>query len=921
MSDVEENRLLEILDFYQGLVNNSPDAILVHRDGKCVFANPAAVKILATSSPKETIGKDIMEMVHPDYHQLVEQRLKQIYNGYSLPPQEIKLIRSDGSWVNVETNETKTQYHAKPAIQFIMRDVTERKKAGQARKENEPNLKNAFDSILEEFFELDWDWNFSFIDQSAARNGGFEPDELLGEKVWDKYPHIVGSMFEKEFRKVMDTRVPVRFETKSLIRNQWYEVKVYPSKSGISVFWQDITERKQMEEESATVIKFLGIVNKSKNLKELVQESTSFFQQQSICESVKIRLHEGEDYSYFETHGFPVEFVSLENCLCNNNNSGQVIQDCAGNPVLQCMCGNVICGRFNPSQPFFTSKGSFWTNCITELLANTPEADCRARTRNRCNGEGYESVALVPIRLGKECLGLLQLNDKRKDCFSPQSLVIWEVISDYLAIAISKFRAVNSLLESEDRYQAFFVNSIDAVLITSTDGSIEEANPAACKIFGMTVTEIIKAGRNGLVDQTDPNLKIGLEIRAKTGNYSGELNLRRKDGAIFSGEISSAMYRNKYGLPKAALIIRDISERKQAEKALRQSEEYFRILAETLPQLVWTSNSEGDHLYNNSRLLKFTGLDNEELTHRAWLKVIHPEDVGRVTTCWNEATLAAKPYQNECRIRNRGGKYRWFLNRSIPLWDENGKIVCWFGTSTDIHYQKQLEKRLQDSNNQLHQLSKQILTKLEDERCVVSRELHDQAGQGLVALKLFLGMIRDRLVIDYNVLLPQIDEAILLTSTILVGIRQLAIDLRPPTLDTLGLTDNLANYCHEYSQRIGIPIQYTGCELPLLSGAVSICLYRFLQEALTNVAKHAQAHNIKVELEYFDQQISLNVKDDGVGLLTGKGKIKSSNNGIGLIGMRERLEMLGGNLMIRSKLGKGTSIIAKVPWMTGGEEL
>ena len=115
------------------------------------------------------------------------------------------------------------------------------------------------------------------------------------------------------------------------------------------------------------------------------------------------------------------------------------------------MCGNVICGRFDPSKPFFTKRGSFWTNSTTELLASTTEADRQARTRNRCNGKGYESVALIPLRLGAESLGLLQLNDQRKGMFSPETIDLWERLADNLAVALAKCRAEEALREAKNR--------------------------------------------------------------------------------------------------------------------------------------------------------------------------------------------------------------------------------------------------------------------------------------------------------------------------------------------------------------------------------------------------------------------------------------------------------------------------------------
>jgi signal transduction histidine kinase len=125
------------------------------------------------------------------------------------------------------------------------------------------------------------------------------------------------------------------------------------------------------------------------------------------------------------------------------------------------MCGNVICGRSDPAKPFFTEHGSFWTNNTTELLRTTTEADRQARTRNRCNGEGYESVALLPLRLGEQRLGLVQLNDRRIGVFSAEAIASWERLADQLAVALAKFRAEEELRKSEQRYRSLFDNMIE----------------------------------------------------------------------------------------------------------------------------------------------------------------------------------------------------------------------------------------------------------------------------------------------------------------------------------------------------------------------------------------------------------------------------------------------------------------------------
>jgi GAF domain-containing protein len=206
------------------------------------------------------------------------------------------------------------------------------------------------------------------------------------------------------------------------------------------------------EHERALTIEFLRLVNESRGTKQLVRAATGYFQRISGCSAVGIRLREGPDYPYFETHGFPQEFVDSEMHLCSRDELEKPVLDEWGHPVLECMCGNVIVGRFDPQQPFFSPRGSFWSNCTTRLLATSTEADRQARTRNRCNGEGYESVALVALRTGGETLGLLQINDEHEDQFSADLIAFWEHLADQLAIELRK---------SEQRYRTLVENLED----------------------------------------------------------------------------------------------------------------------------------------------------------------------------------------------------------------------------------------------------------------------------------------------------------------------------------------------------------------------------------------------------------------------------------------------------------------------------
>lgn len=215
----------------------------------------------------------------------------------------------------------------------------------------------------------------------------------------------------------------------------------------------DITEHKKPEQELETTAEFLDLMNRSTGTADLVHSAINYFRDCFGFEAVGIRIKDSNTYPYFETCGFSDEFVRMENSLCVSNITGQLICDSNGYPIQECMCGNVVCGRFDPSKPFFTIRGSFWTNCTTELLATTTEADRQARARNRCNGEGYESVALRTLCIGEEKLDLLQLNDRRKGQFTPEKISMLERLVDNLAMALSNSQAEESLQEAHENLQ------------------------------------------------------------------------------------------------------------------------------------------------------------------------------------------------------------------------------------------------------------------------------------------------------------------------------------------------------------------------------------------------------------------------------------------------------------------------------------
>jgi signal transduction histidine kinase len=267
----------------------------------------------------------------------------------------------------------------------------------------------------------------------------------------------------------------------------------------------------------------------------------------------------------------------------------------------------------------------------------------------------------------------------------------------------------------------------------------------------------------------------------------------------------------------------------------------------------------------------------------------------------------------------------WINMLHVPI--INGLVV----NSRDITKRKEMieeKNRLYEKVKQQHeqlralailrrQLAHKIITAQEEERHRVSRELHDEAGQALTVLKLSL----EELISNGDLealtgpLQEKLREAVALCETTMDHIRLLAHDLRPAGLDDLGLNLTLEGYCQDFSERARLPISYSGVEPPELGADSVICLYRFLQEGLTNVAKHASAKHIHVSLRHDGHQVCLQIEDDGRGFDLSSNMSASPNQvrGIGLLGLQERLDSLGGTLSLSTTPGSGTRLTAVLP--------
>lgn len=359
---------------------------------------------------------------------------------------------------------------------------------------------------------------------------------------------------------------------------------------------QDITARKQAEFERETTIEFLRFVNESRSLRDLMKSSIAFFKELSGCDAIGIRMREGDDYPYYETQGFSEAFIRDENSLCVRTEDGDVLRSSTGQPILGCICANVSCGHCDPDSPYFTNNGSFWTASTTELASSLATNSPIGHVRNRCNKEGYESVALIPLRRGPEPIGLLQLNDHRNGFFTADNIALWEQLAGYLAVALARSYAEEELKRAKAEAEEG-KRILDTLMEYVPEGiTIADAPGNRIRMVSRYGQEILGAQHNDIdihdvvkkwdvyhKDGTTPmapdELPLTRAIQYGETVQNAELVQRKSDGQLLHLSCNAAPIRDDEGKTVGGVVAwRDIGELARAQAALRESEERYRAL-------------------------------------------------------------------------------------------------------------------------------------------------------------------------------------------------------------------------------------------------------------------------------------------------------------------------------------------------------
>jgi PAS domain S-box-containing protein len=467
----------------------------------------------------------------------------------------------------------------------------------------------------------------------------------------------------------------------------------------------DITERKRAERYQNLSAQILGILNEPLGVADVVKQILAAIKRETGLDAVGIRLRSGDDFPYFVQNGFSDEFLLTENTLIARDKNGAPCRDENGKISLECTCGLVISGQTDPANPLFTEGGSCWTNNSLPLLDLPAHQDPRLHPRNQCVHQGYCSVALIPIRAHGDIVGLLQLNDRKKNCFSLEMIHFLEGISASIGVALMRKQQEEALRASEELLRTM-TDQVPGVVYQfyarpNGERGLYYVSSRVERLFGLSpelsgfvtrfLAAVVPEDRDAFMQSMDKAV-----ADFSDWNYEGLLQKPGGEKVWISVHSTPARRENEIVFNG---LIQDITERKRAEEELYQSRQMLETVLDTVPQRTFWKDRNLAYLGCNRAFATDAGLKDPA-------EIIGKNDY---ELAWKET---AESYRADDKLvmdldtprlgfeepqSRPDGSQIWLRTSKLPLRNRDGKVIGVIGTYEDISERRRAEAALRES--------------------------------------------------------------------------------------------------------------------------------------------------------------------------------------------------------------------------------
>lgn len=920
VKDITEQRLIQEAyrlaeEKFRTLVELSLIGIYIVQDGKFLYVNPHFAEIAGYSQQEIINSKTIADLVYEEDREMVFQNIQKKLSGET---DEIRYSfrgkRKDGKIAYVETHSKLTEYKGKPAILGTLLDITERKNAEEllhynyeigklfvkisttfvelSADEIDLGIEKALKEVGE-FLDVDRSYVFLFSENMAymdnthewcARGIKSEIESLKNvptiDMPWwieqvERYNVInISNVNELPDEAIKEKEIFLSQDIKSLIC-----VPLIHGKKLLGFLGFDsVREKRIWDDKAATSLLMLGEIIANALQRKVIEK-----QLEKLSSAVK---QTGDSVVITDKEGI-VEFVNPSFIQLTGYSSEEVI----GKKL------NILkSGKHNLK---FYKK--LWD---TILSGKTFQADIVNRKKD---GTLYQEDSIItPIKnsageithfisTARDITERIRIEETRK-----RLTAIIEATSDFVSSA-------------DLNNNIFFINRAGRQLVGI--GEFET-------VTNLKITDLHPKWAGDII------LKVGLPTTLQEGTWLGETALLHRNGnEIPVSQVIIAHKDTSGKVEYISTIIRDITEIKKTEEALRLSEEQYRMLVENQSDLIVKVDLDGRLLFVSQTYCDLFGKTKEELLGKTFMPLVHEED--RELVAEKMKDLFKPPYT--CYVEQRAiTKYgwQWLAWSDKAELDENGKVVAIIGSGRNITDRKKAEQEILLANfklehllkeatkrkTELEKLSNDLVAVEERERKKFSRELHDSLGQILTTLKINLDLTNKTLTEDILKSYEYIQECRNLVDEAISEVKQISYDLRPSVLDDFGLSAALRLQTSQFQKRVGIPttlnLEVEDCRF---HPTIETVIYRIVQEVLTNIVKHSQATQVSIQLFKRDNVLVLTVFDNGIGFDTEKlDKLEEHEAHFGLRNIQERVEFLGGKLYIDSAMGKGTEISVEI---------
>jgi PAS domain S-box-containing protein len=793
------------------------------------------------------------------------------------------------------------------------RELAERRQSEEALLASEEKYRSLVESTDSLLVMVDTRGCILYANRSAAHLFGMTPASLLGKLLAEISPLHMLTSLQADIQQVLTTNKGFTTEQTSTLgtANHWYRVSIQPIRDGSSspvgvlINAVDISEHKEMEQS----------LQRRLMLEQLVAAiSTKFI-------SLSADRADEEIQQLVAALG---EFAGADRSyLFRLADDGSV----AANTHEWCVEG---IEPFIHTMPEFSIADYSWSlgMILRNEVVHIPRvADLPAQAHNEkisFEAQSIQSLLIVPIFSKRGTIGYLGFDAVRRErSWSPEDIILLKLAGEVLASAFERWHVdgeiqeLNRSLErrvaertAETQRQASAMDATREGMAIIQQQCFVYVNRAYAELHGYSPDDLVGQEWKALYSADIHNSPL-LRVNLRAGeSWTGIATGRRKDGASFTVEVSLSA--NAHGLIVAE---RDVTARIQAELEVKQAEARYRSLFENAPVMYLTTrNMDGVPTITscNKHLLATLGYSRDELVGQ-WLGTIYaPEAIDQMVDGYLRA-LTGVIVDEERRLRTRDGRILTTLLRARPEQDATGETIGTLAMFVDITALKQTEKRLRRLSEQLRTLAHYQESVREDERKSVARDIHDELGQMLTALKMDVVWLGKQLPGAEPRLLAKIDAMSQLVSMTIKSVQRISSELRPGLLDTLGLMAAVEWHLQEVQARSELTCRATGTvpQAVEVENGLKTALFRIFQEAVTNVIRHAQASLVEVRLETVGGLFRLTIQDDGIGIKPDK---LSAPHSLGLIGMRERLHPWGGEIEFQQRVPSGTTVCVSVPY-------